>query len=70
MRYFVTQIVTANNATAIATHERESIRDAKMEYYQILASAYANPNVTYALVYIDNEFGNREELTHFTASSD
>ena len=61
MRYFVTQITTVNGATAIATTEKSDIIEAKSLYHQILASSYAyQDQLEYALVYIDNEFGNRE----------
>jgi hypothetical protein len=56
-RYFVTEITTTADGTAKAITEKNSVDEARMLFHQILASAYANPAVTYALVYIMNEQG-------------
>lgn len=57
MKYYVLEITTVNGSTAKGVWEFENIEDAKMQFHQILASAYANPNLTYALVQIIDDRG-------------
>ena len=61
MRYFVTQITTVNGQTAIAVTPKDSLKDAKMMYHQILASAYVTPGMEYFLVYIETDTGEKVE---------
>ena len=49
MKYFVIEIVTASGSTAKQITEKDNIDSAKMLYHQVLASAYANENVSYAM---------------------
>jgi len=56
-RYFVLEITTADGATAKAVHEKATMDEARMLFHQILASAYANDKVTYALVQIISDKG-------------
>ena len=56
-KYFVIEIVTADGATAKQITEKATETEAWMLYHQIMASAYANPNVTYALCQIIDERG-------------
>ena len=61
MKYQVTQSITTaeGTANAISIHEGDGkVPDsAKMEFHQILASAYANPAVTEATVTIMDVYG-------------
>ncbi len=56
-KYFVIEITTANGATAKAITEKETEEEAWMAYHQIMASAYANSAVTYALCQIIDDRG-------------
>ncbi len=56
-KYFVLEITTANGATAKAVTEKNSENEAWMLYHQIMASAYSNEDVTYALCQIIDENG-------------
>lgn len=62
MRYFVLEISTANGATAKYVTEKATLDEAKMLFHQIMASAYANDNVTYALCMIINDKGFSEVM--------
>lgn len=57
MKYFVLEITTANGTTAKAIWEHETLDAAKMQFHQILASAYANVDCTYALCMIIDDRG-------------
>lgn len=57
MKYYVLEITTVNGATTKGVWEQDTIENAKMQFHQILASAYANPNLTYALVQIIDDRG-------------
>lgn len=57
MKYYVLEITTANGATAKAVTEKASEKEAMMLYHQIMGSALANDNVTYALCMVINEEG-------------
>ena len=57
MRYYVIQITTNSIGTATMITEKTSIDEAKMLYHQILASVYADKDVSYALVMIVNDLG-------------
>lgn len=56
-RYFVIEITTVNGSTAKAVWEQPTLDGAKMQFHQIMASAYANDNCTYALCEIINDRG-------------
>lgn len=57
MKYYVFETEVVNSQQAFLTTLKESMEDAKMLYHQILASCYANQNLTYALVMIIDENG-------------
>lgn len=57
MKYYVTEITTVNGTTAKALWEHSTLEAAKAQYHQILASAYANADLTYALVQIIDDRG-------------
>ena len=57
MKYFVLEITTVNGTTAKAIWEHSTLEAAKAQYHQILASAYANENLTYALVQVIDDRG-------------
>jgi hypothetical protein len=57
MKYYVLEITTVNGTTAKALWEHSTLEAAKAQYHQILASAYANTNLTYALVQIIDDRG-------------
>lgn len=57
MKYYVIQITTNSVGTATMITEKTSIDEAKMLYHQILASVYADKDVSYALVMIVNDLG-------------
>lgn len=57
MKYYVTEITTVNGTEAKAIWDHSTIESAKAQYHQILAGAYANANLTYALVKITNDRG-------------
>lgn len=54
-RYFVIEISTTDAGTATQITEKATIEDAKMLYHQILASIYANKNVTFAICMVIND---------------
>lgn len=56
-KYFVLEITTVNGATAKAIWEQPTLDAAKMQFHQIMASAYANENCTYALAQIIDDRG-------------
>lgn len=55
--FYVFETETVKGQQAIATTKKESREEAKMLFHQILASAYANENLTDALVIILDENG-------------
>lgn len=57
MRYFVIEIETTSSGTAKQVTEKATIDEAKALFHQILASVYANSEITYALVMIVNDLG-------------
>lgn len=57
MRYFVLEIETTASGTAKQVTEKATLEEAKGLYHQILASVYANKEITYALVMIINDRG-------------
>lgn len=57
MNYFVLEVTTANGATAKAVTEKATEKEAMMLYHQIMGSALANDNVTYALCMVINKEG-------------
>ena len=65
-RYFVVQISTVNGATATAITEKNDLDAAKSLYHQILASCYITEGIEYFLVYIENEYGNRERMEMYS----
>lgn len=56
-RFFVLEITTVNGSTSKAVWEQPTLDTAKMQFHQIMASAYANENCTYALCMIINDRG-------------
>ena len=57
MKYFVLEITTVNGTTAKALWEQETLDAAKMQFHQIMASAYANADCSYALAQIIDDRG-------------
>ena len=57
IKFFVVETEVAKGQRASAITEKATHDEAKMLYHQILASAYANKDVTYALVMIIDENG-------------
>ena len=59
-KYFVTQITTTTDSEvyAIATTVKDTEKEAKALYHQILASVYATETIDHAIVKIDNFYGN------------
>lgn len=62
MKYFLVEITTVNGATAKALWEHETLAAAKSQYHSGLASAYANPDLSYALYMVLNEKGFSEVM--------
>lgn len=62
MKYFLVEITTVNGTTAKALWEHETLGAAKSQYHSGLASAYANPNLSYALYMVLNEKGFSEVM--------
>ena len=58
-KYFVTQITktTDSEVYAIATTVKDTEKEAKALFHQILASVYATANIEHAIVKIDNYYG-------------
>ena len=58
-KWFVTEITKVSDSEAYAKQitEKNTYDEALALYHQILSSAYANPNMVYALVYITNYYG-------------
>ena len=65
--YFVLEITTVNGQTAKAVWEHETHDAAKSHFYQIMAAAYANTNLTYALCMIINDRGFSEIMDRIGA---
>ena len=57
MKYFVIEIETTESGTAKQITEKATLDEAKGLFHQILASVYANKDITYALVMIVNDLG-------------
>ena len=62
MKYFLVEVTTVNGQTAKAIWEHETLAAAKSQYHSGLASAYANPDLSYALYMIINEKGFSETM--------
>lgn len=62
MKYFITEITTTEAGTAKAVTEKDTFDEARMVFHQVMASAFANPAVTYALCEIVGEDGNRKKV--------
>lgn len=58
MKWYVHQIATTAEGTATAITEYLNLDLARMAFHQIMASAYANQNVYYALCMMTDQFGN------------
>lgn len=56
-KYFILEITTTEAGTAKAITEVSTLDNAKMLFHQIMASAYANNDVTYALAQIIDDRG-------------
>lgn len=56
-KWFVIEIMTVNGEMSKAVWDHNTENDAKSHFYQIMASAYANPNLTYALCEIITDTG-------------
>ena len=69
MKYYVIQITTNPVGTATMITEKTSIDEAKMLYHQILASVYADKDVSYALVMIVNDLGFCEVMERVPTAS-
>lgn len=57
VKYYVIETEIAKGKRASAITEKETRDESKMLFHQILASAYANQDVTYALVIVADENG-------------
>lgn len=64
-RYFVMQVTTDSVGTATAVTEKATIDEARGLFHQILASIYANTDVTYGLVMVINEQGFCEVMEQY-----
>lgn len=61
MKYFVIEVSSTDYETyAKGISEKDNIEDARMLFHQIMASAYANPDVLYAMCIIYNDRGGNE----------
>jgi hypothetical protein len=60
-QYFVVQITKTSDSEAYATlvTPKATETEARMLYHQTLASVYANDNIEYAQVYVDDFVGNK-----------
>ena len=58
-KYFVIQITKASDSQVYATAitVKDAYDEAKMLYYQIMASIYATPSIEHAIVKIDSAYG-------------
>ena len=61
-KFYVVEVTTVSGQTAKALWEHDTIESAKSHYHQILASAYANENLSYALVMLLNDHGFSEAM--------
>lgn len=58
MKFFVTTITRVKGSpSAIATIEKDDIKQARMVFHQAMASAYATADLEYAQAYIRNDVG-------------
>lgn len=63
MKYFVLEVSTTDYETyAKGVTEKDDLYEAKMLFHQIMASAYANPSVLYAMAIVINEYGANEMI--------
>lgn len=61
-KFYVVEVTTVSGQTAQALWAHDTIESAKSQYHQILASAYANSNLSYALVMLINDHGFTEVM--------
>lgn len=61
-KFYVVEVTTVSGQTAKALWEHDTIESAKSQYHQILASAYSNSNLSYALVMLVNSYGFTEVM--------
>lgn len=66
MKYYVFETEKVSGSQAFLVTPKDKYEEACMLYHQILASAYANQNLTYALVMIIDEQGNTIDKTGIT----
>lgn len=59
-KYFVIQRTKTSDSETYAVAEtiKDTEKEARIVYHQILASVYANDKIEYAVVKIDNYYGN------------
>lgn len=63
MKYFVVEVTSTDNEVyAKGITEKDDLDEAKMLFHQVMAAAYANPEVLYAMCIIVNEYGANEMI--------
>ena len=69
VKYFVVQRTKTKDSEAYAIAEtvKDSLTEAKALYHQVLSSIYANDNIEYAVVKIDNYYGNTDSMEIYIA---
>lgn len=68
MEYYVLEAVKIKNQnTAVAVTIKTDEKEAKMAFHQILASAYANPDLENVVVEITNSYGGRVDIENWAA---
>ena len=56
-KYFVLEIITTASGTAKAVTEKSTLKESYMLFHQIMSSALANPDVTFALCQVIDSDG-------------
>ena len=63
MKYFVEQATRLKGQSdAVSVEVKTSKREAKMLFHQVMAAAYANNDLDYAMAQVTNEYGANEAL--------
>ena len=68
MEFYVLEAVKIKNQnTAVAVTIKTDEKEAKMVFHQILATAYANPDLENGVVEIINSYGGRVDVENWAA---
>ena len=68
MEFYVTEAIKIKDQnTAVNVTVKNDVKEAKMLFHQILASAFANKDLENVVVEITNSYGGRVDVENWTA---